>query len=207
MSRKVVNKGGHGVGTPYDFPAYEYDPVNDSFKDLETGKTFTKDGNAKLEANKAVTVSENGPQIITPSPTYDGMEKVTLDVQVPQGGDIEANKAATIDVSAYTEPVEVTPTEGKDGMAKCTVTLSNIPSPGLDKLYAWYDSDTNVRGFSTTESVAIGDKLLSQDATLYALNEEYWFMVTAVGEGTVTIINSSTDTYVLTRDTEHDISF
>lgn len=138
MSRKVVNKGGIGVGAPYDFPGYEYDPVNDSFKDLETGKTFTKNGNAKLEASKSVTVSENGPQIVTPSPTYDGMEKVVLNVQVPAGADLEANKAATIDVSAYTEPVEITPTAGKDGMAKATVTLDNIPSGGATTpLYAW----------------------------------------------------------------------
>lgn len=50
------------------------------------------------------------------------------------GGDVsvETNKAATIDVSQYTEPVVITPTEGKDAMAKATVTLSNIPSPEVD---------------------------------------------------------------------------
>lgn len=54
------------------------------------------------------------------------------------GADLENNKTATIDVSAYTEPVEITPTEGKDGMKKATVTLSNIPSPsGSVTLYAW----------------------------------------------------------------------
>lgn len=51
--------------------------------------------------------------------------------------DIEENKAATIDVSTYTEPVEIEPTEGKDGMAKCTVTLSNIPAGGSGHIYAW----------------------------------------------------------------------
>ena len=40
---------------------------------------------------------------------------------------IETNKAQTIDVSTYSEPVEVTPTAGKDAMKKATVTLSNIP--------------------------------------------------------------------------------
>lgn len=50
------------------------------------------------------------------------------------GGDVsvETNKAATIDVSSYTEPVVITPTEGKDAMAKSTVTLTNIPSPEVD---------------------------------------------------------------------------
>ena len=42
---------------------------------------------------------------------------------------LDNNKTATIDVSTYTEPVEITPTSGKDGMKKATVTLSNIPSP------------------------------------------------------------------------------
>lgn len=164
MSRKVVNKGGIGVGAPYDFPGYEYDPVNDSFKDLETGKTFTKNGNAKLEASKSVTVSENGPQIVTPSPTYDGMEKVVLNVQVPQGGDIEANKAATIDVSAYTEPVEITPTAGKDGMEKCTVTLNNIPSGGATTpLYAWKSG--NEIAYTLTPNPASGLGMYRYNAT------------------------------------------
>ena len=44
--------------------------------------------------------------------------------------DIEDNKSVTIDVSTYTEPIEITPTEGKDGMAKVTITLSNIPESG-----------------------------------------------------------------------------
>lgn len=41
--------------------------------------------------------------------------------------DLDNNKTETINVSTYTEPVEVTPTEGKDGMKKATITLSNIP--------------------------------------------------------------------------------
>lgn len=41
---------------------------------------------------------------------------------------LDNNKAATINVSTYTEPVEITPTAGKDGMKKATITLSNIPS-------------------------------------------------------------------------------
>jgi hypothetical protein len=45
-----------------------------------------------------------------------------------QGGDLEDNHETIIDVSTYTEPVEVTPTEGKDGMKKNTITLSNMPA-------------------------------------------------------------------------------
>lgn len=49
---------------------------------------------------------------------------------IEQGGSakLDNNKTATINVSTYTEPVEVLPTSGKDGMKKATITLSNIPS-------------------------------------------------------------------------------
>ena len=45
------------------------------------------------------------------------------------GGDVEveSNKAASINVSTYTKPIAVTPTSGKDAMAKATITLTNIP--------------------------------------------------------------------------------
>lgn len=59
----------------------------------------------------------------------------------PSGGDVELedNKAVTVNASTYTNPVEVTPTSGKDAMKKVTVTLSNIPSS--DKtLYAFGDA-------------------------------------------------------------------
>ena len=36
---------------------------------------------------------------------------------------IEAKKEVTIKVSEYTEPVEITPSSGKDGIAKVIVTL------------------------------------------------------------------------------------
>ena len=53
-----------------------------------------------------------------------------------EGADLDNNKTATINVSTYTEPVEVLPTAGKDGMKKATITLSNIPT-GENKIYAW----------------------------------------------------------------------
>ena len=36
---------------------------------------------------------------------------------------IEEEKEVTIKVSEYTEPIEITPTSGKDGIAKVIVTL------------------------------------------------------------------------------------
>lgn len=44
------------------------------------------------------------------------------------GGDVQTNKASTIDVSAYTEPVVITPDTDYESMKKNTVTLSNIPA-------------------------------------------------------------------------------
>lgn len=52
------------------------------------------------------------------------------------GADLEDNHQTTIDVSTYTQPVEVTPISGKDGMKKNTITLDNIPA-GANMLYAW----------------------------------------------------------------------
>lgn len=73
--------------------------------------------------------------------------------------DLEDNKEVTIDVSAYTEPVEITPTSGKDGMKKATVTLSNIPSPGgVSTLYCWSDGDNFC--YTVTETPTTSNKAL-----------------------------------------------
>ena len=54
---------------------------------------------------------------------YD-VKKVTFNtVSIPA---IETSKAVSIDASTYTEPIEITPTEGKDGMAKVVVTLTGL---------------------------------------------------------------------------------
>lgn len=73
-------------------------------------------------------------------PTLDGMPTnpkgypavspaEAFDLGKESGGsaDLDKNKEVTINVSTYTDPVEIEPTEGKDGMEKATVTLSNIP--------------------------------------------------------------------------------
>lgn len=54
------------------------------------GKTFnestTGEGSISIEANKEVTISENGTTVISPSESKDVMEKVTVTVNVPAGG-------------------------------------------------------------------------------------------------------------------------
>lgn len=54
------------------------------------GKTFeestTGEGNISIEANKEITISENGTTVINPSAGKDAMEKVTVNVNVPSSG-------------------------------------------------------------------------------------------------------------------------
>lgn len=55
------------------------------------------------------------------------VENLTLEQAIASDNPtIETNKAVTIDVSKYTAPIEIEPTEGKDGMKKVTVTLTGI---------------------------------------------------------------------------------
>ena len=56
------------------------------------------------------------------------------------GGDVQTNKEATIDVSAYTEPVVIKPDTDYESTKKVTVALSNIPVAGATA-YAWAIGD------------------------------------------------------------------
>ena len=76
--------------------------------------------------------------------------------------DLENNKAATINVSTYTAPVEVKPSTGKDGMKKATITLSNIPS-GVTKLYAW--GTDSLATYWTTNEDGTGVALFVNEST------------------------------------------
>jgi len=120
-----------------------------------------------------------------------------------EGADLDNNKTATINVSTYTEPVEITPTSGKDGMKKATITLSNIPS-GSGALYAWKKSSGGVDYFiytvtttpTTTSSYLIGDRGSDDGSIIWGTTP-----IAEVGENTVTI---GEDVY--TRDTDDDIT-
>lgn len=71
--------------------------------------------------------------------------------------ELEANKEVSIDVSNYSEPVEITPSSGKDGMKKATITLTNISSGGSGATaYGWIASKDN-RLVYTNYSVAPND--------------------------------------------------
>lgn len=72
------------------------------------------------------------------------------------GGDVQisTNTDATVDVSAYTEPVVIKPAEDYDATKKVTLTLENIPR-GVAKLFAWKDSTSTV--YTKTETPAAND--------------------------------------------------
>lgn len=92
------------------------------------GVTFneaTSGGDEKPEQEKSVTITENGESSVTPDEGKT-LKKVTITAAVPVPV-IEETKAVTVDVSTYTGPIEITPTEGKDGVAKIVLTLTNIP--------------------------------------------------------------------------------
>lgn len=76
-----------------------------------------------------VPSTPGGYPAITPAETFNiGKSEGTVS--------LEDNKTETINVSTYTEPVAISPTEGKDGMKKATVTLSNIPAIESNKAYS-----------------------------------------------------------------------
>lgn len=111
--------------------------------------------------------------------------------------DLDNNKTATIDVSTYTEPVEITPTAGKDGMKNATVTLSNIPVAGAT-LYAWKDASNNIAYTETTTPEAEGGCYLSASTGLASDT------IKAVTEGEITITISEEDVD-FTRYSDGDI--
>lgn len=123
---------------------------SDSLKDMydkacpEVKKYLLSDGSVVDEDNNLIIKNDYFKKV------YDqAVPKVakylhsdgTID-ENPSGGsgaDLENNHQATIDVSTYTNPVEITPTQGKDGMKKATVTVTNIPQAGA-MLYGWFDN-------------------------------------------------------------------
>lgn len=78
------------------------------------------------------------------------------------GGDVQTNKASTIDVSAYTEPIVVMPDTDYESMKKTTITLSNIPVAGVT-LRAW-KNNTDIVYTKVTEPTT-SDKALVPAST------------------------------------------
>ena len=72
------------------------------------------------------------------------------------GIDIEKNKAVTINVGSYTEPVKIEPSDTYEAMEDVTVSLSGIPTPTATKLFA----------FGTAEKVVYTTAIPSEAGTV-----------------------------------------
>jgi len=100
-----------------------------------------------------------------------------FDIGKSEGGDadLEDNHEASIDVSTYTEPVEIEPTEGKDGMKKTTVILTNIPQPGGGGTYTLFSSDPSSDLYNKTTQQSLNcnniSLLASGDLTHLAIGD------------------------------------
>ena len=154
------------------------------------------EGGATLESNKTATITENGTTVINPSSGNDAMKKATITVAVPLPT-LETNKTETINVSTYSEPVEITPSSQKDAMEKVTVTLSNIPSS--DKSLYCFVNETDsltVYAYSATPQ-ADDDVIVISDGAIEKITEG----ITAVEDDTITV-----DSVVYIRDSLGDIS-
>lgn len=128
------------------------------------------------------------------------------------GGSVENNKSATIDVSAYSAPVEVTPTSGKTSMKKATITLSNIPSPSPATsvtFYAWAGETTpnSTWGFTLSETPSVNDYVFEIDRDGYPVSSIVNAnVILSVSENTITI-EYGEDTEVLTRLSDGDLTY
>ena len=108
---------------------------------------------------------------------------------------LDNNKAATINVSTYTEPVVINPTSGKDGMKKATITLSNIPS-GNGTLYCWegdFGDSSKVYLYSYSATPEVADSLLvsvSETGSPSEVNTDDW-TVNSVSNNGITVKNGN----------------
>ena len=100
----------------------DFKTLDSGHADLNKGFTFSLEGAKKFVKIVGCDVAVG----IVGDCDYD-VKKVSYSAVALTDVDLEDNKSATINVSTYTAPVEVTPTSGKDGMKKATITLSHIP--------------------------------------------------------------------------------
>lgn len=128
--------------------------------------------------------------------------------EVPGVADLENNKAATINVSTYRDPVEITPTQGKDGMKKATVTLSNIPSGGSSVLYCWhvYYYSTDFYCYTLSENPNVGDTVIMNTGETGDAGIGTVTVASVVSFANNILICDYNENWQLTRDSENDIS-
>lgn len=149
---------------------------SDTLKDLytkwnpEVKKYLLSDGSVVDENNNLIVKNDYYKKMYdqaTPKVAKYLHSDGTIDENSGGGSaDLEDNVQTIIDVSTYTQPVEVLPISGKDGMKKNTITLNNIPSPGGGTLYCWEDESQNSWMYTITETPTTSNKaLFSNDNT------------------------------------------
>lgn len=188
-SALVMVKGGTG-GTPIkvvtcstsDGEFVDYVKLADGASDIVKGFYVDLSGADKYIKVTGATYAD----VVFGDCDFDPKSIVTTGSVPAPSADLDNNKTKTIDVSTYTEPVEITPTAGKDGMKKATVTLSNIPVAGAT-LYAWKDGSNNIAYTETATPEAEGDCYLSAVTGLTSDT------IKAVAEGKITITISEED--------------
>lgn len=188
-SALVMVKGG-ASGTPIkvvtcstsDGEFVDYVKLADGASDLVKGFYVDLSGADKYIKVTGATYAD----VVFGDCDFDPKSIVTTGSVPAPSADLDNNKKKTIDVSTYTEPVEITPTAGKDGMKKATVTLSNIPVAGAT-LYAWKDGSNNIAYTKTATPEAEGDCYLSAVTGLASDT------IKAVAEGKITITISEED--------------
>ena len=188
-SALVMVKGG-ASGTPIkvvtcstsDGEFVDYVNLADGASDLVKGFYVDLSGADKYIKVTGATYAD----VVFGDCDFDPKSIVTTGSVPAPSADLDNNKTKTIDVSTYTEPVEITPTAGKDGMKKATVTLSNIPVAGAT-LYAWKDGSNNIAYTETATPEAEGDCYLSAVTGLTSDT------IKAVAEGKITITLSEED--------------
>lgn len=102
---------------------------------IKTNNQPNVDPQMYVRAKDAVPTLNGLPATPGGYPAVSPAESFDIGKEEGKDTDLDDNKTATINVSTYTEPVEIEPSDGKDGMAKATVTLSNIPAIESNKAY------------------------------------------------------------------------
>lgn len=127
-----------------------------------------------------------------------------VDTNVAGGSaDLEANKEVSIDVSSYSSPIEITPSSGKDGMEKTTVTLTNIPSGSGDTYTFYYWNLDEYSGYFTlSENPQVGDNAYTRDD---GGSPDRW----GGGQKIISVSDAGIDigNGVMSRDESEDITF
>lgn len=117
------------------------------------------------------------------------------------GGKVENNKTATINVSTYTQPVEITPTSGKTSMKKATITLSNIPSPSPATSVTFYAWEFEEQGYASVYTLSanpsVGDYVFPVGYSTGEIDvtPSESDVITEIGEGTIKVTNYTYSRY------------